>query len=123
MAKEVPVRSAFGISADCPFRPDETPQERHARRHASAMRRLADVRAWCEYRGVEFRVAGSNHPETTVAEGWKWDFRVPDKFAQWRPFVGKLSLKRNLRGQLFQMKVYGVDQLLVALEWWLEKES
>ena len=114
------VRSKFGLSRHVPFMPGEDPRERHRRRHANALKNRATIEAWCEFRGVSLRVARSNHPETSAPEGWKWDFRVPGKFAQWRPFVGKLSYKTNLQDPVMHVvKVYDFEQLLTALEHWL----
>lgn len=117
--KAKPIYSKFGQGRLCHFIPGETPRERHRRRHAAALATAEMVRKWCEYRGVEFRLTKCNHAEVSTPEGWKWDFRMPGKFAQWRPFVGKLSMKTQLvGGDLHHVKVYDTEQLLILLEWW-----
>lgn len=116
---EIPIKSKFSIARLCPFIPGEDPRARHRRRHYLALANVETVRTWCEYRGIQFSIAKSNHPDVSTPEGWKWDFRLPNKFAQWRPFAGKLSMKMHLtEGALHSIKVYDTEQLLIVLEEW-----
>jgi hypothetical protein len=81
------------------------------------------VEAWCESRGVTLRVVASRrqngNPDPTCPDGWKWDFRMPGKFAQWRPFAGRLHYKTELMGGVeYVVKVHDYEQLLAELEVW-----
>jgi hypothetical protein len=116
------ILSKCGLSRLVPFIRGETPKERHRRRHASALAHRRQLETWCEYRGIAVRVASAGNPDTYVAEGWKWDFRVANKFAQWRPFAGKLTCKTDLRSsEVYGIKVHDYEQLLLVLEWWLNE--
>ena len=114
------IRSKCGMSLLVPYIYGENPRERHRRRHNAALAARSTIESWCEFRCVELTVTGSNHPETCSPEGWKWDFRLPNKFAQWRPFAGNLALKKDLHGSLYVIKLYDHEQLLNILEWWIE---
>lgn len=53
---------------------------------------------------------------------WTWDFRVPNKFAQWHPYIGKLTAKTELMGNVVHhVKVHDHEQLLRMLDWWLSE--
>ena len=114
LQRKTATRSTFKASRICIFIPGELPQDRHRRRYELALPGEPIVRAWCEYRGVEFRLT-----DIVGMPKFKWRFSAPDKFAIWMPFVGKLSLKRSLHGEYHVIKVHDYEQLLKALEWWI----
>ena len=108
-----PVYRRIGLSQVVPYIRGEDPQERHRRRLRAAESGVRSVQAWCEGRGIACRVTpGDGYP------AFKWDFRLPDRFAQWRPLVGKLVMKRTYSGDLLHVKVHDCEQLLRVLEEW-----
>lgn len=113
--------SKFTFSHQLPYNRELDWQQRHRRRYEAAVSNLSSVAAWCEYRNVAFM-----RKQCRGEFGWHaevWDFRHPDRFAQWWPARGHLALKRNLRGGLlYRIKVYDHEQLLMMLAWWLTDE-
>lgn len=93
-------------------------KQRHRRRWKKAMEMREMVEQWCRYRGIQLKIIGGE------LAGWRWDFKCPDKFAQWRPFAGHLNLKTQLRSKcLYHLKVHDVVQLLEILERWYESTT
>ena len=108
------IRSSYSQATICRFIKGEETQDRHRRRYEMAAECAKTVEAWCEYRGVGFRLT-----DCDGRPAFKWRFSFPDRFAIWMPWTGKFSCKQSLRGEYHVVKVYDYEQLLKALEWWL----
>ena len=112
MNKEKTVRWKFGPSSICRFRCNESAVERHRRRYEAAASGKLEVARWCQDRGFELSWRRENGLEL-----WAWKIRVPDGFALWFPWVGKLAMKRPLRGGEYQVvKCYDHVQMMQAVD-------
>jgi len=102
MAKYSDVRTR-GPSRKCPFRPEESASERHARRLASAHGAAGQLKAACEQSGLRLEIKN---------EGQHWAIRKDGKVvAQWWPSSAKLVF-----GQKYQKGVHCHDEGQVVAE-------
>lgn len=109
--------ASYGLSLHAPFVRGEDADSRHMRRFLSAVENSDKVAAWCESRGVQF--SRFRPHESVPFESWR--FRTPDKFAQWLPHLGRFIAKPVLRERtVYTQKVYDWEQLLNALDLWLQ---
>lgn len=77
-----------GRSKLVPYREDEHASDRHARRLTVNLSYEADVRAWCEARGLALKIGN---------EGHHWTFKRPTDgwVAEWWPSSAKLVIGRR----------------------------
>ena len=101
------------------YDPKEDYKERHQRRYDLSLPGIPAARKWCDVHSVQFKTYWGGGGDLLL-EHWCWDFRTPTKFAQWRPYIGRVNMKRKIvGGTYYQVKVYDYLQLLELLEWWI----
>ena len=84
--RSIPDRVSAGRSRIVPYSRDEDFRTRHARRLAANSEQEANVRRWCEQRGLTLRITN---------EGHHWQITDGSFLAEWWPSSAKLVIGKK----------------------------
>src|SRR5215813_9313209 len=84
--RSIPDSKRAGRSRIVPFYRGEDFRTRHARRLATNLHQEADVRQWCDQRGLRLRITN---------EGHHWQITDGAFLAEWWPSSAKLVINRR----------------------------
>jgi hypothetical protein len=84
--RSIPDRVSAGRSRIVPYRQGENSRSRHARRLSANLAEEANVRRWCEQRGLTLRITN---------EGHHWQITDGHFLAEWWPSSAKLVIGKR----------------------------